>query len=193
MVEVGVEVRARSSSTGCRPRSAPWTPLVTAEDRPWSMTSCQVALAVAAWSLLTALAPVVRRRLKAVMSNWPRSPSVPSPRSRTSLHGTPPASSSGPATRRTRSASKRSLPADTGVWIVNDGVALDPVEGVVEGEPVRDVARGPARPAGRPSAPRSGARRPARCRAPGAHARRRCRGRAPGGAASRGRGRTGCA
>ena len=33
--------------------------------------------------------------------------------------GTPPASSSGPATRRTRSASKRSLPAETGVWIVN--------------------------------------------------------------------------
>ena len=30
-----------------------------------------------------------------------------------------PASSSGPATRRTRSASKRSLPAETGVWMVN--------------------------------------------------------------------------
>ena len=32
--------------------------------------------------------------------------------------GTPPRSSRGPATRRTSSASKRSLPADTGVWIV---------------------------------------------------------------------------
>ena len=33
--------------------------------------------------------------------------------------GTPPASSSGPATRRTSSASNRSLPAETGVWMVN--------------------------------------------------------------------------
>ena len=83
------------------------------------MTPCHVALAVSAWSLLTAFAPWVRRRLNAVMSNWPRSPSVPRPRSRTPSTGTPPSSSSGPATRRTRSASKRSLPAETGVWIVN--------------------------------------------------------------------------
>ena len=35
------------------------------------------------------------------------------------MFGRPSPSSSGPATRRTRSASNRSLPAETGVWIVN--------------------------------------------------------------------------
>ena len=55
------------------------------------MMPCQVALAVSAWSWLTALAPFVRRRVKAVMSNWPRSPSVPRPSSRTRSTGTPPA------------------------------------------------------------------------------------------------------
>ena len=52
------------------------------------------------------------------MSNSFASPSTPRPSSRTRSTGTPPVSSSGPATRRTRSASNRSLPAETGVWIV---------------------------------------------------------------------------
>ena len=52
------------------------------------------------------------------MSNSLASPSTPRPSSRMRSTGTPPASSSGPATRRTRSASNRSLPAETGVWMV---------------------------------------------------------------------------
>ena len=89
------------------------------------MTSCHVAFAVTAWSWLTAFEPFVSRRLNAVMSNWLSSPSTPRPIWRTRSSGTPPVpgrpspSNSGPATRRTRSASKRSLPAETGVWIVN--------------------------------------------------------------------------
>ncbi len=72
------------------------------------------------------------------MSNWPWSPSTPSPSSRSCgsgmppVHGRPSPSSSGPATRRTRSASKRSLPAETGVWIVNTLFAPDLRPGVVE-------------------------------------------------------------
>ena len=83
------------------------------------MTACHVSLAVWAWRWLTAFAPWVSRSEKAVMSNWFASSSTPRPSSRTSVTGTPPASSSGPATRRTRSVSKRSLPAETGVWMVN--------------------------------------------------------------------------
>ncbi len=49
------------------------TPLVTARMGFW-LTPSQVALAVTAWSLLTALAPLVRRSEKAVMSNWPGVP-----------------------------------------------------------------------------------------------------------------------
>ena len=45
---------------------------------------------------------------------------------------TPPSSSSGPATRRTRSASKRSLPAETGVWMVNTLFARTVAQAVVE-------------------------------------------------------------
>ena len=108
-------------NTGWPTHVGSWTPFVMA-GIPCVAMPCQVALAVSAWSLLTALAPCVRRRLNAVMSNWPGSPSVPSPSSRTFSTGTPPASRSGPATRRTRSASKRSLPAETGVWIVNTAV-----------------------------------------------------------------------
>ena len=84
----------------------------------------QVASAVSAWSWLTAFAARVRRSENAVMSNWSRSPSTPSPSSSTASTGTPPVcgrpspSSSGPATCRTRSAANRSLPAGTGVWIV---------------------------------------------------------------------------
>ena len=82
------------------------------------MTPCQVALAVSLWRWLTAFAPLVSRSENAVMSNWLGSPSTPRPISRTRSTGTPPLSSSGPATRRTRSASNRSLPAETGVWMV---------------------------------------------------------------------------
>ena len=58
------------------------------------------------------------------MSNWPRvvvrARGRARGRARSDAAGRPPSpSSSGPATRRTRSASKRSLPAETGVWIVN--------------------------------------------------------------------------
>ena len=72
----------RSARAG--PRSAapiqvgPWTPLVMPRIR-WSTTPVQVPLAVSAWSWLTALAPLVRRSEKAVMSNCERSPSVPTP------------------------------------------------------------------------------------------------------------------
>ncbi len=96
----------------------PCTPLVMPRIR-WSLMPVQVALAVWAWRWLTALAPFVSRRLNAVMSNWVRSPSIPSPSSSTRSTGTPPRSRKGPAIRRTSSASKRSLPAETGVWIVN--------------------------------------------------------------------------
>jgi len=58
------------------------------------------------------------------MSSWRPSPSTPRASSRTRSIGTPPVplrpspSHSGPARAATRSASKRSLPAETGVWIV---------------------------------------------------------------------------
>ena len=59
------------------------------------------------------------------MSNRRSSSSTPRPSSSTSSIGTPPVfgrpspSNSGPTTRRTSSMSNRSLPAATGVWIVN--------------------------------------------------------------------------
>ncbi len=59
------------------------------------------------------------------MSKADTSPSAPRPSSSTPSIGTPPVfgrpspSRSGEVTRRTRSASNRSLPAETGVWIVN--------------------------------------------------------------------------
>ena len=91
---------------------------------PFRVTPRQVPFAVTAWSFETAFEPFVSRRLNAVMSNWFSSPSVPRPISSTRAIDTPPVfgrpspSRMGPATRRTRSASNRSLPAETGVWIV---------------------------------------------------------------------------
>src|ERR671912_98426 len=55
-----------------------------------SSTWDHVALAVAAWSWLTALAPLVSRSEKAVRSNCDRSPSTPRPSSSTRSSGTPP-------------------------------------------------------------------------------------------------------
>ena len=80
------------------------------------------------------------------MSNWPRSPSMPTPeledRSSARRHGRPSPSRSGPATRRTRSASKRSLPGrDRGVDREH-AVAPDLLPGVVEGRPVRHELAG---------------------------------------------------
>ena len=95
-VEVGVEVAAEQLDDRRPTQVGPWTPLVMPRIA-WSMTLLQVALAVSAWSWLTAFAPWVSRRLKAVMSNWPRSPSVPSPSSRTAR----------PARRRRRAADRR--------------------------------------------------------------------------------------
>ena len=56
--------------------------------------------------------------------------------------GRPSPSRSGPATRRTRSASKRSLPAATGVWIVNTLLRRTAVERVVERPARRDELAG---------------------------------------------------
>ena len=141
------------SAIGVPIQVGPWMPLVMPRIG-WSMTPCQVALAVSAWSWLTALAPLVRRSEKAVMSNWRGSPSTPSPSSRTRSTGTPPSSSRGPATRRTRSASNRSLPAETGVWMVNTLFAPDVGPGRRRASSRPRRARGRARRAGTPSGPR---------------------------------------
>ena len=128
--------------------------LVRADARATSRSPC------APWSCDTALAPWVMRRQRAVMSNWDASFSTPSPRSSSRSTGTPPVfgrpspSSRGPATRRTRSASKRSLPAATGVWIVNTLLRATVVEGVVERQARGDVARASAPRAGTRSGPR---------------------------------------
>ena len=65
-----------------------------------------------------------------------------------------PPSSSGPATRRTRSASNRSFPAETGVWIVKTLFARTVVQARSSAVPPADAARGPARRAGTRSGPR---------------------------------------
>ena len=97
-------------------------------------TPCHVPLAVSAWSRLTAFESLDRRSENAVMSNWCGSLSTPRPisstRSRSSVSAI-----SGPATLRTRSTSKRSLPADTGVWIVKTVPERDAGERVVERHP----------------------------------------------------------
>ena len=61
------------------------------------------------------------------------------------VRGRPSPSNSGPATRRTSSASKRSLPAETGVWIVNTLLRLTVCPGVVDGGAAGDLL---ARPLG---------------------------------------------
>ena len=80
VVEVGVEVAlVAGRAIGAPTQVGAWTPLVMPEDLVVGMMPCHVAFAVSAWSWLTALAPFVRRSENAVMSNWPRSPSVPTP------------------------------------------------------------------------------------------------------------------
>ena len=85
------------------------------------------------------------------MSNWPASPSTPIPSSSTRSSGTPPVcgrpspSSSGPATRRTRSVAKRSLPAETGVWIVKTLSARTRSRASSSAVAGRDVLPGPLR------------------------------------------------
>ncbi len=65
-----------------------WIPFVMPR-MGWSRMGRHVAFAVCACSLLTAFAPFVRRRLKAVMSNSPTAPSTPRPSSRMRSRSTP--------------------------------------------------------------------------------------------------------
>ena len=69
------------------------------------------------------------------------------------VFGRPSPSSRGPATRRTRSASKRSLPAETGVWIVKTLFARTVSKASSSGAPAatNSRARSPSRNAEWPS------------------------------------------
>ena len=198
-VEVG-RGRRRGSARTARDTGPPthvggWTPFVIGRDLVRRRCPARSRWRSAAWSLLTALAPFVSRRLNAVMSNWLGSPSVPRARApgRCSTGTPPPAvAASGPATRRTRSASKRSLPAETGVWIVNTLFRETCGQRVVERRAGGDeLARSLGEQERRVALVEVPDRR-ARCRARAAPGRRRCRGPAPGAGASRARGRTGC-
>ena len=138
---------ARRSATPIQ--VGPWTPLVMPQDRPsvdalpGRVGRLRVELADGVRAVGQAqregghveLAGIaVRRRARA--------------RATRSTGHRPPPSRSGPATRRTRSASKRSLPAETGVWMVKTLFATDARPGVVERSARRRRARGPARRAG---------------------------------------------
>ena len=137
-----------------------WMPFVT-PPIPCGAIDRHVASAVSAWSWLTAFA-VARQPEREARScrTGPRRRRRPSPARAPRSSGTPPVcgrpspSSSGPATRRTRSVAKRSLPAETGVWIVKTLSARTRSQGVVERRAGRRRTRGPAPRAGTPSGPR---------------------------------------
>ena len=132
----------------------PWTPLVMPRIG-WSMTPCQVALAVCGMELADGVRAAGQRgaRTRSCRTASGRRRRRARARGR-ARPGTPPASSSGPATRRTRSASNRSLPAETGVWIVKTLSRRTVGPGVVERRSGRPRTRGHVRRAGTPSGPR---------------------------------------
>ncbi len=111
-----------------------WTPFVTPRMARGPRIGSQVSLAVSAWSFETALAPFDEAEaerghveLAAVAVDAEAQRAGPRRAARCPSAGPSPSpSQNGPATRRTRFASKRSLPAETGVWIVKTLVALAP-------------------------------------------------------------------
>ena len=152
IVEVGAEV-ARAARRSAGPiQVGPWTPLVMPRIG-CSMTPCQVALAVSRVQLADGVRAVGQSERERRHVELARSPSTPRPSSSTRSTGTPPSSSSGPATRRTRSASNRSLPAETGVWIVKT-LSRRTSARRPRAASRRRRTRAPARRGGTPSGPR---------------------------------------